>query len=58
MKSKSSGCRAGSATRSVMSGGAKLQAPIYGKPKLAESRISNSGIKVSRKPDTIGSPRK
>ncbi len=60
MKSKSSGRREGSTTRSVYTQGParQLSTPIYGKPKLAEKRTNVSGIEVSRKPHIIGAPRK
>ena len=58
-KSGKSGCRAGSSTRTVYTGGParQRQTPIYGKPQLAETRTNISGIKVSRKPHTIGAPK-
>ena len=48
-----------SSWRTVYTGGPtrKLQTPIYGTSKLPETRIANSGIKVSRKPDIIGAPK-
>ena len=48
-----------SSCRTVYTGGraGKLQTPIYGRPKLAETRIANSGIKISRKSDIVGAPK-